>query len=303
MKPNRFGFLACLLLFLVGSISAEDQKYPSLVVKEFKNEKVRGALYYIPPAASPDAVISANDLVFDPDGNPIILQWAQGLLYFPDKKNWSIKKVVKPELPLDFLVVEHLVGADGKRLFFWNYYGLESAVDYSGKAIFRVDLQELALRVPSYYYHAGILFLTDNHQKLHSVANPSMDQDENKKNYRDPDNTKKLFEMETNVDLEGLTMDANGELMLSGSPFDIRLQYLGNYAYFRVDPDNVSVWDGKKRVMVSMQIDSEVGESTAIHPSGDIYFLRFNKARNVHILYKIENTWDPEIKKTWESRK
>lgn len=128
-----------------------------------------------------------------------------------------------------------------------------------------------------------------------------MDQETNEANFRDLEQTIKLFEPGSGIDLQGLTMDEKGQLFLNGLKYYWPGTVVGKYKYQILDNDNVYISDGEKKIRIYTKTDnsSEFDESTAIHPSGDIYFLKYNKNTDKHILYRIENTWDPAFRAEW----
>jgi hypothetical protein len=127
-----------------------------------------------------------------------------------------------------------------------------------------------------------------------------LDLAQNKANYRNPEQTKKLFLPGSGVDLQGLTMDEKGRLFVNGKQVYLTVQNVGDYRYQYLQNNFYINATGKSETVVSVQTNpDEILESTAIHPSGDIYFLKYNKATDTHILYRIENTWDPAFRAEW----
>lgn len=84
----------------------------------------------------------------------------------------------------------------------------------------------------SIIYFPNIVFAQLQSGEYISVINPSLDKEQNKKNFRNPEQTKKLIEANGGNEVElpqGLTMDAKGRLFLNGEiqirDYDMFLEY------------------------------------------------------------------------------
>ena len=154
----------------------------------------------------------------------------------------------------------------------------------------------------NFFYHANILFFIDNKYQLHSIINPSVEDSENKKNYRNPEQTRALFKPDSGFNLEGLTIDDNGLMYVNGILVGPKfMPVIRKWQYF-INSMNITIGNQELvliKIPTTLFDPEEIHECTAIHPSGDIYFLRYNPSKNVHILYKIENTWDVEARTDW----
>lgn len=296
IKMNKSIFFFVFLFLLTNYCVSQSDNYLSQKVKEFQNKKQQGFLFYNKNTQGETA--TGNILVFDETGMMIIHQFDMNLIYFFNKDFSSTESILELEPP----VQAGLTSAVNDLLFFTIGDDV-TYMHYKGEILFRLNPYAIVkgLMFSSFFYHANILFFVDDDYKLYSILSPSMDQEKNAANYRNPEQTKKLFAQGSGVDLQGLTMDDKGQLSLNGIPFNIRLQYFGKYGYYILDQNNVSLWDGHTQTMVSTKTasENEIGESTAIHPSGDIYFLKYNKTTDKHILYRIENTWDPAFRFKW----
>ena len=291
----RFGVLLVLLTFVIPfSLIAQDS---FIAVQSYDNKNVSGMLFYREKIGEDDR--TGNDLVFDSSGNAFVFQWDQNLLYKLGS-DITVKSVITfPEnVPR---IIKRLVNADGKILLFLNYYGIESAYDFQGNSLFEMNIWDLMQEpVVSIGYFANILFLVDRKGRLYSVLSPSMDQEKNAANFRDPEQTKKLFEPGSGVDLQGLTMDVKGLLYVNGKQVYLTVENVGDFRYQYLQNNFYINATGKSETVVSVQTNpDEILESTAIHPSGDIYFLKYNKNTDKHILYRIDNTWDPAFRAEW----
>lgn len=295
MKKYQFTILFLIIIFscMVKVVSQET----IIFVKSFENKNERNYLYFSKEVGEDDR--TGNDIVFDPFGKAFIFQWDQNLVYKLDL-NYLVERTI--DLPQRKTIkIQKLIKADGTILLFMNYYGLESGFDYQGIPVFDMNLwEQMQEPVVAIDYFKKVLFLVDRKNTLHSVLEPSMDQKQNMANYRDPEATKKLFAADSGVDLHGLTMDEKGMLFMNGKSFYLQNQYYGSYSYNILDQQNVYISDGKQKTRIStVTSENEIGESTAIHPSGDIYFLKYNKIKNTHILYRLKNTWDSAFRTEW----
>lgn len=290
-----FGFLSRL--------EAQEKIYLPLLVNEFRNINESGNLFYRDRIGEDDR--TGNDLVFDPSGKAFIYQWERDQIYELNSK-YQVAKVILL-LNKKSRDVRRLIKADGTGFLFFNFYGIESYFNYQGEILFQTDIYDLMQEpVTSVDYLSNILFLVDRKGRLYSVYNPTMDQGENYANYRNPEQTKLLFKSNSGIDLQGLTIDEKGLMYLNnifiGPNF---MPVVGQWQYY-LNQNSIVIGNVQTNLLtipMPKLESSEILECTAIHPSGDIYFLRFNKALNKHILYKIENNWDLEVKLAWERPK
>lgn len=190
-------------------------------------------------------------------------------------------------------------------LLSWDGTGNIWMMDWKGQTLFFIRLLQVLPRqkYEGAYYHSGVLFFLDSKYKLHAITHPSIDASVNKLNYHNPEQTKQLFESDLRSDLIGLSMDNNGFLLLNNKPVCMTVTEIGGFRYQILRQDIYINSTGKSEITISLKInDDDIFESAAIHPSGDIYFLNYNAAKNKHILYMIENNWDLVTKMTWMNR-
>jgi len=259
----------------------------------FENMKTKGNLFYIENPYS----ATGNGLGISPEGRIYIFQCDQKLIYELDNNTFNAIEIYDFHLPAEsgFTNISEL------------YFELSTSI-YTHVAInretgeyrFKVNVYPIEPERYFYYEKSDILFFVDNKYKLYSIVSPSMDQEKNKTNYRDHEATMKLFEPGSGVDLQGLTLDAKGFLYVNGIKYYWHGVQEGKHKYQIVDNKLVSISDGIKSFTLStVSSDNEISESTEIHPSGDIYFLTHYTSTNKHILYRIENTWDPVYRAEW----
>ncbi|AEE16698.1 hypothetical protein [Treponema brennaborense] len=294
--------LVTALILLVATILFA-QEYPLIKVAEFENRAESSFLYT--QEIKPEDMEIGNIIAFDKDGRILIQQMQQREIQIYNEigqiKASSILKYNAPLLPIKQILNDKIMCSLS--------IGNTTMIDYDGKILFDVNFYGIvnSSLFPSSYYDeaSNILLFTDNQYKLHSIVNPGMDEAQNKANYRNPEETIALFESGT--DLQGLTRDEKGRIYKNGKFISGGTNFnpVVNNNYYLLDPRKIWVSDDNNKDLAAITIiqqRNEIHESTAVHPSGDIYLLRYNKETDKHILYKIENTWDLEAKKAWQNR-
>ncbi len=283
------------------------QEYPLIKVAEFENKREEGYFFIrMPENVAPNDDATGSGLKFDEKGNCYMIQTDMSIMYQFDISKNSLVKLAN----LNFLEL----GAEGittireSKFFCSGMMGRFKLLDEKFNYIFKINMLDWNVRLDtrSAYYdeEINILLFTDSQYKLHSIVNPGMDEAQNKANYRNPEETIALFESGT--DLQGLTRDEKGRIYKNGVYIGPNFTpVVGKYRY-EWSSFSLGISDGKElllkeRIKLPRQ-RNEIYESTAVHPSGDIYLLRYNKETDKHILYKIENTWDLEAKKAWQNR-
>lgn len=290
--------ILCILVITV--VTAQD--YPLIKVAEFDNKNEEGYLYYRLIVAPHDDQ-TGNDLVFDEQGYPILFQHDTGKLYILNKDTYKTEVVYNT--PLRNSSYEKLIKAENNQLIYFSPLSNIQITDYSGTR--KVYVPYLGFTINSMYYQEAskILLFIDAQYKLHSIVNPGIDEAQNKANYRTPEETIALFESGT--DLQGLTRDEKGRIYNNGkfvSNGKIFVPVLNEVRYI-YGSQLISIGLPNSTSYINIDVKSssnEIHESTAVHQSGDIYLLRYNKDTDKHILYKIENTWDLDAKKVFETR-
>ena len=135
-----------------------------------------------------------------------------------------------------------------------------------------------------------------------------MDKEENRKNFHNTEETKKIFESDVEINGVKIRVSSSNNVFLDGKRTYWDQTRMNDYMYQKVNMGNYYIYDRKnatrkKDEKISYDIyltsDTEVIESSALHPSGDIYILRMNWQTNTHNLYFIENTWDVEWRTQW----
>lgn len=291
---KHYFIILIMLIALPFNIFSQKNDYMSKEVWSYANERKTGYLYY---DKSNTEEPTGNRFDFDEKGTMIVQQIDQGCIYFLNGDYHAIDQVVR----ISSDIRSGLSNANAGYILFAVGDDI-TYMAYNGEIKFAIQPYQFIEGVifKSFMYFSEVLFFTDDDNRLHCVLHPSLDQETNKANYRDPEQTKMLFAKDAQVDLQGLSMDDKGVLYLNGTKVYWHGIQINKYKYQIVDSDHINLSDGKVGTLVSTVTNSdEIGESIAIHPSGDIYFLRFSESQNKHILYKIENTWDPVYRANW----
>jgi hypothetical protein len=201
--------------------------------------------------------------------------------------------------------------------------------DSSGEKHVYVYFNELPVDryIKSYFYYGNVLFFHDGEGRLFSIVNPSLDEAANRKNFRNTEQTRKLFQPGSGFNLKGLTLDSedriflNGELQTrdfaaffsfwaklyknekskltkTGSYYGLSsasyMDFIGNDRnsnwYWYIGRKYVIIHNKDGAVISELEIDPEKSRIIpAVHPSGDVYFLSYDD-KGVY-LYKIARRW------------
>ena len=108
--------------------------------------------------------------------------------------------------------------------------------------------------------------------------------------------------METFINGVKIRVTNSNNIFINGNFHFWKQDELGNYRYQKVTNNYFLVYNKdniEEKYRIKFPDDTEVIESSALHPSGDIYVLRMNWNTNTHNLYCIENTWDPQWRAQW----
>lgn len=174
-------------------------------------------------------------------------------------------------------------------------------------------------------YYNDVLFIVDENNKLWSIKNPGLDDNENKSNLRNEEETRKLFDK--NSELNRLIIDPENRFLLDGElitinfasfhlyykslkPVDFRMSELenknitekasNNMILIGFDNKNNSYWTiGSKSIGVFrpngvlfhyFRLEKILYSTTpTVSPDGDVYFMGYDK--EYVTLYKINNQW------------
>ena len=296
MKKN---IVLISLFFLVFNIFGEE--YSLKKIGEFEQNKENGLFLrkYVEWAPYEDD-LSAEYLIIDEKGNKYIYQVDFSRMMLLDRNN-NIKKVRN----LNKGKFSYRITNKHETFYFDGYYGYLEAFDFDGKLNFKISVSNIlgSSQLSDYLFYydeeTDILFLQDKNDQLYSIINPSLDEEQNKKNFKTPEET--LENIKNGTYGSSLNLTEYNELLVNGVRHNFKGERINNHDYRVVDGTRVFINypDHVKKIPCSDTNNTEQIESIAIHPSGDIYVLRMNWTTNTHNLYRIENTWDPQWRKEW----
>ncbi len=286
--------ILCMMIF--GAIFADDYKLEKL--HEFENKKENGYLFI----RSNDMLgayedVTGNSLKIDSDGKIYVYQEDTRAVYTLDTADYSLKN--RKDFGLfpgtAFMYVDK--GLLGFQVYENGFFIID---EKSGKKT--VDIENLSAPIRASYYSKenNVFLYVDYNSAIHSIINPGVSIEENKKNYRTPDQTIRLFSKNGEYGKKGLLIE-DDRLYINGKPYYWGNAFINKYQYL-IGERNIYVTDDETEedvLTLSVRFNSEQLESVAVHPCGDIYVLRMNWQTNKHCLYRIENTWDPQWRAQW----
>ncbi len=291
-------------MFTICSSFAEDYKFELL--KNYEQNKESGLFIRDNNTLYGDD-FSAENIIIDEKGNLYIYQNETFRMIFLDKR-FSIQKQMKLNLSNEAFSIKC-----NKNVFFiTNSFGTINSINDNGEKKFHCSMFDIngTSAKTSFYYdeETNILFLQDKNEQLYSIINPGLDEEQNKKNFKTPEETLAMLNegkyaphLEIREELNWQKKAKNylyidGKRERWGNAYEI-----GRYICSVIPEDNyINLYDGKTRVEAHYELpNGEQLESNAFHPCGDAYFLTMNWTTNTHNLYRIENTWDPEWRKEW----
>ena len=296
MKKN---IVLISLFFLVFNIFGEE--YSLKKIGEFEQNKENGLFLRKYEEWAPyEDDLSAEYLIIDEKGNKYIYQVDFSRMMLLDRNN-NIKKVRN----LNKGKFSYRITNKHETFYFDGYYGYLEAFDFDGKLNFKISVSNIlgSSQLSDYLFYydeeTDILFLQDKNDQLYSIINPSLDEEQNKKNFKTPEET--LENIKNGTYGSSLNLTEYNELLVNGVRHNFKGERINNHDYRVVDGTRVFINypDHVKKIPCSDTNNTEQIESIAIHPSGDIYVLRMNWTTNTHNLYRIENTWDPQWRKEW----
>ncbi len=255
---------------------------------------------------APQDDISKNYLVFTRNGDLCIYQAdSSRMIYLND--NLKIEKEICMNLLIhayDLMYTDNnLLMTDKIAKIYLFDIQLQLKAYFELYDIFSLCGQGVCLTSTYYDEASDIIFFKDTDDNLHSIIHPCLNDEENRKNYKNPEETLKLFENETIINNTGIRVTKSESLFINGKYTYWGQHKIGNFVY-QITSDDCLVYESQNvqnnfYVNILDENGKEEKESVAIHPSGDIYILRMNWETNTHNLYRVENTWDPQWRKEW----
>ncbi len=299
MKKSIITTLLCIFASLLFANEYEIKK-----VQEFPMGNYQQGLYLRKyEEVAPQDDFTKNYLIFTKNGDLRIYQADSSRMIYLSK-DFKIEKEQKMNLlisPYNSMYTDnYLLMSDMSGRMYLFDKDLKQKAYFETFDVFNTDSTSLWLAETYYDETTDILFFRDTSKNMHSIVHPGMDDAENKKNYKTPNETLNMFYDNTYFDENHLSLYKNKDLVIDGVINYWGRKSFGNYTYQIVNSYFVNLWDGKKSTPIKLEeIETDEVESIAIHPSGDIYILRMNWQTNKHTLYCIENTWDPEWRAQW----
>ena len=202
---------------------------------------------------------------------------------------------------------KHLEKIYGEKFIFSGSWADYILIDKDGKEIFGFNpLWDYNIRMDSktsyYLEEANVLFFWDNKENIYCVVNPGMDKEENRKNFHNTEETKRMFKSDVEINGVKIRVSSSNNVFLDGKRTYWDQTRINDYMYQKVDNGQFFIYNRNnfdEDYDIYLNSKNEVIESSALHPSGDIYVLRMNWQTNTHNLYYIENTWDSEWREQW----
>ncbi|SEQ07250.1 hypothetical protein SAMN04487977_102393 [Treponema bryantii] len=285
--------ILCMMIF--GAIFADDYKLEKL--HEFENKKENGYLFI----RSNDMLgayedVTGNSLKIDSDGKIYVYQEDTRVVYTLDTADYSLKN----RKDFGLFPGTAFLSVDKGLLGFQVYENGVCIIDeQTGKKI--VDIENLSTIIRASYYSKenNVFLYVDYNSAIHSIINPGVSIEENKKNYKTPDQTIRLFSKNSEYGKKGLLIEDDA-LYINGVVYYWYGIQVNGYMFYTSDAPNIYLFKNNELIKtMKVYSENEQLESVAVHPCGDIYILRMNWQTNKHCLYRIENTWDPEWRTQW----
>ncbi len=293
-------FLIICLFFLCTFLWSQNVELKA--VKQFKNDE---SSIYIRKEVNAQDDITGNDIFFNEFGNLMLYQRDKTKIFFIDE-NFQIKRIIDIKTNTSL----HTFQTIGNKILIGNYSDA-FYINNDGDELFRVQIYSLLNRINgsdgnwfnNCYYDeiSNIIFFQAKNNELNCIENPSMDEKQNQKNYHNVTETLNLIE--SGEYAPHLTLDEDNDLYIDG----IRYRW-GASAYetkkyictLNQKKKYIRLFDRKDSNLIYYTIpENEEVESITYHPNGDWYFLTINWTTNIHTLWRIENTWDPEWRERW----
>ncbi len=294
-----------LLLSFMMTITLYGEEFAPKKIHEYQMGTASKGLYLRHyEEVAPQDDISKNYLMFTKDGNINIYQADTSRIIYLNNI-LEIENEEKLNLligPYDCMYTDnHFLMSDKSGRIYLFDMKLNRKAYFETFDVLNTNNTGIWLAETYYDEASDILFFRDSNEALHCIVHPGMNDEENQKNYKNPEQTLELFENEVTINGTSIRVTKRGSLFVNGNYTYWGQLPVGDYVY-QINRDDVFCYDqetAENTFNVILSDDSEEIESIAIHPSGDIYVLRMNWQTNTHNLYYIENTWDPQWREQW----
>ena len=294
-------FLICCLIFVSTYLWSQNVELQG--VKQFPNTKELKIVHDY--ELDPYNGSNGNRIFCDGKGIVFIYNDNSRILYELDSKNFQITKNYSYNFS-DIYKAPELFGlyAISNNYFFYKWTDAASiAINReSGERKYVVNANSLVASQISYYDdETDILFFQDHNNKIHCIVHPSLDENQNQKNFRNAEETRELLNNGNYA--PHLTLDSDNDLYIDGVRYrwNATAYETKDYIVSLIQEDSyINVFDRKESEVLNYTIpENEEVESITYHPNGDWYFLTINWTTNRHTLWRIENTWDSQWREQW----
>ena len=288
-----------IILFIVSDLFAQES-YKANTICEFKNKREQGFLFSRKWSEISEAEddITGNGIKIDENGNIYFINSDMHIIYLFEEESKQLRFIKD----INFLETgcEGISKITDKYYFCTGTWGRFKLLDKEFNFKFKIKMLDWGMRLDtgeSYYDEAtNILFFRDSKQNIHSIVHPGMNEEENRKNYKNPDETLEMIR--SGKDTKNLGLYKDKYLTVNGQVYYWIGTTINKINYQIFQNREVDIWNDNDLEIDCTSQDEDI-ESIAIHPSGDIYILRMNWQTNTHNLYYVENTWDPQWRKEW----
>ncbi|SEQ12366.1 hypothetical protein SAMN04487977_102561 [Treponema bryantii] len=293
------------ILLILFQIQLFSQEYHLRKLMELKNIKETENLYRRKTEdLEPYDDNTGNVLCIDNNGD-IYIQCIDTKELLKIKNN-KLKLIYNTNF-LIYNVEEVITAVTDKSYIYTGLWGVFKGFDKEFNQIFNINIYKdngiiIENRQSYYLEKANVLFFWDNKENIYCVVNPGMDKEENRKNFHNTEETKRMFKSDVEMNGVKIRVTNSNNIFINGNFHFWKQDELGNYRYQKVTNNYFLVYNKdniEEKYRIKFPDDTEVIESSALHPSGDIYVLRMNWNTNTHNLYCIENTWDPQWRAQW----
>ena len=300
---RRNSITILFVIFMVLQVFAEE--HPLVKLFEFENKREQGYLFRRPYSElAPQDDGTGSGIKFDTLGNAYMTQVETKSFYSFNLDTGKLEFLQS----LDYIRDELGFNAITEKYYFFDggTSGRAKLYDKNFNLIFSVNLLSWPLRlsVKGTYYdeQCDVLFFIDDNSNLYSIEHPSMDEAQNKANFKGPTETIEM--LNSGKYAPHLTAKNNKSLCIDQSDKSYYWdgKRINGHRYQLFNENTIYYWPNSAlEGMIEFNLYVPYGdvESIAIHPCGDMYMLGINWNTNTHILYRIENTWDPEWRASW----
>ena len=289
-----------IILLIVSDLFAQES-YKANTICEFKNKREQGFLFSRKWSEISEAEddITGNGIKIDENGNIYFINSDMHIIYLFEEESKQLRFIKD----INFLETgcEGISKITDKYYFCTGTWGRFKLLDKEFNFKFKIKMLDWGMRLDtgeSYYDEAtNILFFRDSKQNIHSIVHPGMNEEENRKNYKNPDETLEMIR--SGKDTKNLGLYKNKYLTVDGQVYYWEGKTIGKFDYQIISNNRVYLYSDAPIIKIYLTSENEEIESIAIHPSGDIYILRMNWQTNTHNLYYVENTWDSQWREQW----